>query len=46
MKNIYTSIRLKRKTRVRMQKIGDKEDTYDSLINKLINIYESVNDGR
>lgn len=36
-----TYIRVKKQTRERLGNIGTKKDSYDSLINKLIDFYES-----
>ena len=40
MANHTTSIKLKDTTIVKLKKVGTMEDTYDILINKLINYYE------
>lgn len=36
----YTSIRVRTQTKERLAKLGKKDDSYDYIINKLIDFYE------
>ncbi len=39
-KNTMTKIPCKRSTRGKLRKIGNKQETYDQILNRLIDIYK------
>lgn len=42
----YTSIRVRVQTKERLAKLGKKDDSYDYIINKLIDFYEEKNNDK